>query len=851
MACRESRRERIKARKLYRVVVKLTRSELQSIRFPAFQRSISPSPRSRAFGDSYRSFTRHLTTGRAHIAMSAHLISDSLSNSVLRSTLHDRQRREERHISKVELLKARRLGMCEDSHSGRLMYTLAGKVFVYDPRTNSAVTCYDDYPERVGTDSGSKFVDPIMIHKSQDHEVASAEVAHENMSRNVIMKKHLWKSHTVLVVDMSGSMRKDDVDGARCRSDAVWTCVAKDFVKTQLDKESTTLYDLISVVLMRDTAEVVIRHEPTDWVLYNKLVDMREWKTVKPEGHGCYQPALMQARNLLQTNELGSCALSLFLFSDGKPSDEGGADEIIETMGEIASVFGRRLSVRCVGLGGWNEDFSVLENMVYEARAYGAVANFDRPSLAAASLSCIVSNHISSLISTKTELTAIKSLTSKTVRTDIRREHAGAPEDRRLDEDWRVFRASDEGTFVDKVWMWDERSDDFCQVKDRRCWHCFEHVADRNYNTERRGRLCPGCQACYFCSDCLLRGEVHDRTECLLEADRRRKGALKDADVKSYNVAWKRTCFGEGAERLAYKFRFLGRYDEFIGPVMVAKESRFVDEDAASPDACLLDHRRVYHSQFMRTQALASRFAKKYNKWLDQTSERNPALRSSIKKFPRIRFVKPLIFELVDGAEKYTVLVEPFIEGTYKKYNGNFGNVAEGAPFSIDDSSLPSATIELLLGRKPNSKADTMDVIEEMEDEENEEGANEDEDDELDSERVDGPHMNATPPLLTGKSIPDEDFMHAFSHYTYHASNKRYMVVDLQGSLKIHDDGTRSFILTDPAVHQRKSNRMLQDQSFGRTDLGEKGIKAFFQTHVCNDACRFLELAPIVGSPLP
>jgi hypothetical protein len=36
--------------------------------------------------------------------------------------------------------------------------------------------------------------------------------------------------------------------------------------------------------------------------------------------------------------------------------------------------------------------------------------------------------------------------------------------------------------------------------------------------------------------------------------------------IPSYNVAWKKTCFGEGAERVAFKFRFLDDENNFIGP---------------------------------------------------------------------------------------------------------------------------------------------------------------------------------------------------------------------------------------------------------------------------------------------
>ncbi|CAN0272601.1 unnamed protein product, partial [Hapterophycus canaliculatus] len=44
----------------------------------------------------------------------------------------------------------------------------------------------------------------------------------------------------------------------------------------------------------------------------------------------------------------------------------------------------------------------------------------------------------------------------------------------------------------------------------------------------------------------------------------------------------------------------------------------------------------------------------------------------------------------------------------------------------------------------------------------------------------------------------------------------------------------------DPVVHfQSKSGRR---QVFGRTDLGRKGMREFFRTHVCNDVCRLLDL---------
>jgi hypothetical protein len=70
------------------------------------------------------------------------------------------------------------------------------------------------------------------------------------------------------------------------------------------------------------------------------------------------------------------------------------------------------------------------------------------------------------------------------------------------------------------------------------------------------------------------------------------------------------------------------------------------------------------------------------------------------------------------------------------------------------------------------------------------------------------------------------------------------MVVDLQGVFEKYDDGTSRYVLTDPVIHKRKhgKQKQLTSWTFGRTDRGEKGMKAFFETHECNEVCRLLGL---------
>ena len=144
-------------------------------------------------------------------------------DSTLLSAAHDRQRREERSIQKIDLKRARRYGMMEHVDNGRIKYTYGGVVFIYCPRNNVAVTSWK--LDNASETSGTKVTEPIFLDKYDfgcTTVLAENERHHERLvhllssTDNMIAK---WTSFSVLVVDMSGSMRRDDVNGARCRSD--------------------------------------------------------------------------------------------------------------------------------------------------------------------------------------------------------------------------------------------------------------------------------------------------------------------------------------------------------------------------------------------------------------------------------------------------------------------------------------------------------------------------------------------------------------------------------------------------------------------------------------------------------
>ena len=159
-------------------------------------------------------------------------------DSTLVSAAHDRQRRSERRIQKIDLQRARRYGMAEHQTNGRIKYTYGGVVFIYCPIMNAAVTSWKVSEHLVSQTSGTTVTQPIHLAKhtfnnssrilaenERYHErltllLNSSNISHTNNAATAAANNK-WTSHSVLVVDMSGSMCRDDVNGARCRSDGV------------------------------------------------------------------------------------------------------------------------------------------------------------------------------------------------------------------------------------------------------------------------------------------------------------------------------------------------------------------------------------------------------------------------------------------------------------------------------------------------------------------------------------------------------------------------------------------------------------------------------------------------------
>jgi hypothetical protein len=77
----------------------------------------------------------------------------------------------------------------------------------------------------------------------------------------------------------------------------------------------------------------------------------------------------------------------------------------------------------------------------------------------------------------------------------------------------------------------------------------------------------------------------------------------------------------------------------------------------------------------------------------------------------------------------------------------------------------------------------------------------------------------------SGYAASDSDTMQALSHFTYHVSNGKYLLCDLQGGRY-----NGYYILTDPVI-------LSTTKEFGGTDLGEEGINNFMAHHRCGRFC--------------
>lgn len=677
------------------------------------------------------------------------------------SSDHGRLRREQRDINKRDLQKALKYGSYAKSWGNRWKVEYDGIVFITDNNRRQEVTCYPAPLSEAPIDAQSKY-------------------EHITATRVISMKADLCTSHTVFVVDNSGSMRTHDIPLHRDRQTAAISTMAMEYIAEQIFNESANNRDVVSLIEFSNKTKIVFEREPITWVLYNKLLSRRDTTGYNSRSQGPmrdilfadsnYLPALDAAEELLAKGNHEDCALSMFFISDGEPTDAAhqglvpsAAHRMMEEKVEkIALRFDYQLNVSFVGFGNSCKDFSSLQSMSDAAnKATGTpLSRFVYCDKLVHSIGDAITSLAESTTLTRTALMNGDRRTQKNTRTDVKPEEAND-----------FVRYPIIGHYV-----YDPSINDFVPQ--------------------------PGAPLG------ALRAE---NLEEAVQMFRKKKLPPFIAMNKGY--------IGTGAERVAYRCHLSDENGGAKLGSMIAKETFRVDR---------IDEHVEFHKTFCETQSMAAHLAVEFNKKLCALPNYSELIT------PKISFLKCSVLTLEDHEWKdgvRGVLVEKQLDTTrfeWKKWNNNCGAVDGKICHRPMDVDHELAKMDMRI----HQPVEDMVIIEEGSEEED----TSDDEEDFDDMSCD---YQAEEETLMCKLTPS-DYLQAFSHFTYLFTNRKVLVCDLQGVYNT-DMVPPTFELSDPAVHYRSNTgkRMV----FGRTDRGQKGIQLFFNSHKCTRICKIMELS--------
>lgn len=333
---------------------------------------------------------------------------------------------------------------------------------------------------------------------------------------------------------------------------------------------------------------------------------------------------------------------------------------------------------------------------------------------------------------------------------------------------------------------------------------------------------------------------------------------------------------------------------EIVGPTLVAKESKHQGSQHLV---------KRFHKCFAKTQVTAMKIAQKFNEKIrERRSIVDPDNAQHAHVFG-IEFLSCSVYTFMSDGVERCVLVEKMLPADrYVKWNGNNGYVhgrdrgsprpaagpvmdkeqqagegdtagdkmgvgliaERGRPWEdkMGKGKRPGTGIGVGMGpiaegEEPDGDSDDAVSVDSMGDSDDEAidygvqqqmvdnsfpVGGDDSGDDVGGDGAGNKHQRAS--ITPFKFDPRaEDFLQAFSHFSYWNSGRRMLVCDLQGVLaRTFDDKARAgvFELTDPVIHYRSTSG--RKQVYGKTDLGKKGVHKFFETHDCNDVCRLLGL---------
>jgi hypothetical protein len=663
----------------------------------------------------------------------------------LNSSVHGKLRRSQRDISKRDLQAAikygkktiqyRRVG---NSFVTRWKIEYCNVTYITDEDMTTEVTCYAE--ELLLTE----VVIPSRFREQYDE------------SKRRLSDLTIITSHMVFIVDMSTSMNKSDMNAHKTRSHGVYYNIAEEYIAENLrpiasglfDGKNTTFTDVITLIEMRDVPTVVFEREPITWILYNTIVVLANRNDTR--NHGNYYRSLSKAFEILDDHSKlqPKCALGLFFFSDGRPSDHVLYDhnEFPENLYEIVRENCRRLAITAhnngvkflfkgFGFGKSNLEFVVMQQMLLWAKTFGCETEFGHSYTNDNSLGDILSSTATSLTESRTMLSRITHDSHHLPREkkDIQKEHHSVIDD-----------------FNEKNWTFYKRSQ-----------HNIINRCELEFHKEKHsGKFIPEWKYVDFLNE----------------------QAVGFAVGKKY--------FGEGAERIVFKMTEIDRYNKPVGIPLVAKESLYKEKRQD------LMHQKRWHKTFVKTQMKAANLAKKFNDRLDRINVS--------KDIPRIKFLPCSVYECNEGAYLSETQLKPDL---YVKWNNNAGaidGIRKENKLNYEPMVMIEKKIEVIQEDEEDEDEDEESDVEyndEVEELGNKIKTG------LDFNR---PTFASSEKIKVEnelkKRILENDIPQAFTHFTYVFTKRDEMVCDLQGQLSL-EQYPSVFLLTDPCIHSKHGTK--------------------------------------------
>ena len=657
-------------------------------------------------------------------------MSKATDKYTLISSVHGRDRRELRSIGKKDLQAAVKYGTKESGRTVngefRWKYTFANVVYITDSTSTREITSY---------------ILPISIQRVLE---TDQDMKGQNQLRKRLKNSELCTSHTVLVIDQSGSMRTCDVDNFKTRSDAVYGAVALDIVGNMIDTNQARGTDVLTLIEMKNEANVIYEREPITNILFNMLLERLE--TNQPSSHGNFYPALQKVRQVLENDqENEAIAVMMIFLSDGNPSDhhyfsmtrEDSSERILKQVELLSQTFTTQLTVGTIGFGQSSSEFLILNEMARTAEAFGAFGSFKYSKCCPVTLSSAMTSMSSQLTMTRMRLESHAKVTERDVILE------------------KLPLADFFGFNVNK-WT----------IYNQSVYRCRWKAESQEWDYE-----------------------------------------FPMISAHANGIAKSKKIFGKGAERMVFVLQEL-HDGQPVGERLAGKETKYAKNEQM---------KMKYHEVFCKTQHRSGEVAREFNARVESLLKAHGMSGS----YAQIKFLDCFVYCMLDtnvGFEfQRGILAEKLLDPEqYMKWNDNTGRVHEkGKLLNEEKMDADSAPDVFEISHQLDL------ILEESEDEPDEED------------------MVAcfAPGVPLKKTIEQEDFPQAFSHFSYQSSKRQILVCDLQGVLNTKI-APHVFELTDPVIHSASDKK----GAFGRTDRGKKGMQSFFKTHHCNALCELLGL---------